>query len=181
LFINNPTKFLSMVSLSHRFQVMRGFELGNPDQFKSYGEQIFMSNRRIIDGFRDKYGIEANPRDLSEFLYTPHNGYTTNVKVYWQTGDQPHTETVELEAAETNQETSEVEFVLEKHLEDFLVRNWESTELGQKYELIEEEGDFVSQQYRTDVGYIDLLVRNKETKQFVVIELKKGQTSDDTV
>ncbi|HKC63209.1 MAG TPA: PDDEXK nuclease domain-containing protein, partial [Pyrinomonadaceae bacterium] len=91
------------------------------------------------------------------------------------------TETIEPEIAEANQEASEVEFVLEKHLEDFLVRNWEFTELGQKYELIEEDGDFVSQQYKTDVGYIDLLVKDKQTKQFVVIELKKGQTNDDTV
>ncbi|HEX8652093.1 MAG TPA: PDDEXK nuclease domain-containing protein [Pyrinomonadaceae bacterium] len=185
LFINNPAKFLSIVSLSHRFQVMRGFGLGDPDEFETYGEKIVLSNRRIIDGFRDKYGIEANPRDLSEFLYTPHSGYTTNVKIYWQKGGQPITEPAEVEFVEISEETSEaefaVEFAMEKHLEDFLVRNWESTELGEKYDLIEEGGDLVSQQYPTDVGKIDLLVKDKETKQFVVIELKKSQTSDVTV
>lgn len=62
-----------------------------------------------------------------------------------------------------------------------MVRNWESTELGKKYELIEQDGDLVSPQYRTEVGSIDLLVKDKDTKQYVVIELKKGQTSDDTV
>jgi restriction system protein len=80
-----------------------------------------------------------------------------------------------------SQEISEMEFVMENHLEDFLVKNWESTELGKKYDLIEQDGDVVSPQYRTDVGIIDLLVKDKETRQFVVIELKKGQTSDDTV
>jgi hypothetical protein len=184
LFINNPPKFLSMISLSHRFQVMREFDLGNPDEFKTYGEKIVFSNRRIIDGFRDKYGIKTNPRDLSEFLYTPHSSYTTNVKIYWQSGDEPIAETgePEYEAAggEAGEPESPVEFALEKHLEDFLIRNWENTDLGRKYELIEEDGKF-SQQYPTAVGRIDLLVRDKETRQYVVIELKKGHTSDVTV
>lgn len=181
LFVNDPTKFLSIVSLSHRFQIMRAFGLGNPDEFKTYGEQVILSNRRIIDGLRAKFGIEANPRDLSEFMYTPDNGYSTNLKIYWQPGDQLITEPAEAEAVETIQETNEVEFAMEKHLEDFLVRNWESTELGKRYELIEQDGDIVSSQYRTDVGFIDLLVRDKKTKRYVVIELKRGQTSDDTV
>lgn len=185
LFINSPTKFLSMVSLSHRSQVMRGFDLGDPNEFKTYGEQIVLSNRRIIDGFRNRYGIEVKPRDLSEFLYTPHSNYTTNVKVHWQSGEQFIAETIEAEDVETIQEAGEVEyaveFAMEKHLEDFLVRNWERTELGKKYDLIEQDGEFVSSQYRTDVGIIDLLVRDKETKRYVVIELKKGQTSDTTV
>jgi len=181
LFLNTPTKFLSMVSLSHRFQVMQAFELGNPDEFETYGEQIVLSNRRIANGFRDKYGIEANPRDLSEFLYTPLNGYTTNVKAYWPSGEQIIPQPVGEDGIKISQDVSEAEFAMENHLEDFLVKNWEHTELGRKYELIEEGGDLVSQQYRTDVGIIDLLVRDKETKQYVVIELKKGQTSDATV
>lgn len=180
LFVNDPTKFLSMVSLSHRFQVMRAFDLGDPDEFKTYGEQIVLSNQRIIDGFRNKYGIEANPRDLSEFMYTPHSGHTTNVTIYWQRDEPVIVETVDAEVVEISQDVSEAEFAMENHLEDFLVKNWEHTELGRKYELIEEDGNF-SQQYRTEVGNIDLLVRDKETKQYVVIELKKGQTSDATV
>lgn len=181
LFVNDPTKFVSIVSLSHRFQIMRAFELGDPDEFRTYGEQVILSNRRIIDGFRDKYRIEANPRDLSEFMYTPDNGHSTNLKIYWQPGDHLTTETAEAEAVEAIPEVGEVEFAMEKHLEDFLVRNWESTELGKRYELIEQDGDIVSPQFRTDVGFIDLLVRDKATRRYVVIELKRGQTSDDTV
>jgi hypothetical protein len=72
-------------------------------------------------------------------------------------------------------------FYLEKQLEDFLIQNWANTELGEKYDLIVEDGELVSQQYRTDIGPIDILVRDKLTGSHVVIELKKGQTSDDTV
>ena len=38
-----------------------------------------------------------------------------------------------------------------------------------------------SQQYRTDIGPIDILAKDKKTGSHVVIELKRNQTSDDTV
>ena len=72
-------------------------------------------------------------------------------------------------------------FYMEKQLEDFIIHNWDSTELGDKYDLIVEEGDMVSQQYKTDIGFIDILAKDKIDGSYVVIELKKNQTSDDTV
>ena len=72
-------------------------------------------------------------------------------------------------------------FYMEKQLEDFIIANWENTEFGKKYDLIEEEGRIISQQYSTSIGKIDILAKDKKTKSYVVIELKKNQTSDDTV
>ena len=72
-------------------------------------------------------------------------------------------------------------FYMEKQLEDFIIRNWDKTDFGQSLELIYEEGDPVSQQYRTAIGPIDILARDKSTGDYVVIELKRNQTSDDTV
>lgn len=72
-------------------------------------------------------------------------------------------------------------FYMEKQLEDFIIANWENTEFGKKYDLIEEEGRIISQQYPTSIGKIDILAKDKKTKSYVVIELKKNQTSDDTV
>lgn len=72
-------------------------------------------------------------------------------------------------------------FYIEKQLEDFIIHNWENTELGKKYDLIIEEGVLISQQYKTDIGSIDILVKDKNTSNYVVIELKRNQTSDDTV
>ena len=43
-----------------------------------------------------------------------------------------------------------------------------------------EEGELISQQFKTDIGPIDILAQDKETGNYVVIELKKNQTSDDT-
>ena len=72
-------------------------------------------------------------------------------------------------------------FYMEKQLEDFLIENWNHTELGREFDLIIEEGVLVSQQFKTEIGPIDILARDKKTGDYVVIELKKNQTSDDTV
>ncbi len=87
-------------------------------------------------------------------------------------------------SAEVRDEESEISqslFYMEKQLEDFIIHNWEQTELAERYELIYEEGELISQQYQTDIGRIDILARDKATQSHVVIELKKNQTSDDTV
>jgi restriction system protein len=73
------------------------------------------------------------------------------------------------------------EFVLEKHLEDFLVQNWKSTEIGKHYDIFEEDGQPVGQQYQSDTGPIDILAISKDKKEILVIELKKGRASDAVV
>jgi restriction system protein len=72
-------------------------------------------------------------------------------------------------------------FALEKHLEDFLVQNWNQTELGKKYDIYEEEGELVGQQYPSDTGPIDILAISKDKKELLVVELKKGRVSDSVV
>ncbi|HSC52119.1 MAG TPA: endonuclease NucS domain-containing protein [Phnomibacter sp.] len=73
------------------------------------------------------------------------------------------------------------EFALEKHLEDFLVKNWKHTELGKKYDIYEEDGELVGQQYPSDTGPIDILAISKDKKTILVVELKKGRVSDNVV
>jgi len=72
-------------------------------------------------------------------------------------------------------------FALEKHLEDFLVKNWKSTELGKHYNIYMEEGAPAGQQYPTDTGPIDILATSKNGKELLVVELKKGRASDVVV
>jgi len=69
-------------------------------------------------------------------------------------------------------------FVLEKHLEDFLVKNWYHTDLGKHYDIYEEDGELVGQQYPSDTGPIDILAISKNKKELLVVELKKGRVSD---
>lgn len=72
-------------------------------------------------------------------------------------------------------------FALEKHLEDFLVENWKQSELGRHYDIYEEEGELVGQQYPSDTGPIDILAISKDKKTLLVVELKKGRASDNVV
>jgi hypothetical protein len=89
--------------------------------------------------------------------------------------------TLEIEVKTEGSIVSSGLFYMEQQLEDFIIENWENTELGEKYDLIYEEGALKSQQYVTDIGRIDILAKDKVNGNYVVIELKKNQTSDDTV
>jgi hypothetical protein len=79
------------------------------------------------------------------------------------------------------QETVEPSFALEKHLEDFIVKNWNSTDLGKDYDIYEEDGEVVGKQYQTETGPLDILAISKDKKEFLVIELKKGRASDQVI
>ncbi len=72
-------------------------------------------------------------------------------------------------------------FMMEKHLESFLVENWGQTELGTRYNILELDGELVGQQYPTDTGPIDILAISKDRKRLLVVELKKGRASDAVV
>ena len=89
--------------------------------------------------------------------------------------------TLELEVGTEGSIVNSGLFYMEQQLEDFIIENWDNTELGNKYNLIYEEGVLKSQQYPTDIGRIDILATDKESGNYVVIELKRNQTSDDTV
>jgi len=70
--------------------------------------------------------------------------------------------------------------VLEKYLEEFLVKNFDMIFKG-SIRLFEDSGAYIGQQYQTGIGIIDILAVDSKTNDFVVIELKKGQTSDKVV
>lgn len=72
-------------------------------------------------------------------------------------------------------------FAMEKHLEDFLVANWAQTDLGKAYDIYEEDGEKVGQQYLTDTGPMDILAIKKDKTELLVVELKKGRASDVVV
>lgn len=74
-----------------------------------------------------------------------------------------------------------VAFAMEKHLEAFLVANWNQTVLSHDYAIYQEEGEPVGQQYATDAGAIDILAVSKDGKRLLVVELKRGRASDVVV
>jgi len=76
---------------------------------------------------------------------------------------------------------SPIAFALEKHLEEFLVKNWEKTDLGKHYDIYPEGGEMRGQQYDAGTGWIDILAISKDRQELLVIELKKGRASDAVV
>lgn len=74
-----------------------------------------------------------------------------------------------------------IAFAMEKHLEAFLVANWNQSVLSKDYSIYEEDGESVGQQYATDAGTIDILAISKDKKRLLVVELKRGRASDIVV
>jgi restriction system protein len=74
-----------------------------------------------------------------------------------------------------------VAFAMEKHLEDFLVANWNQTMLAAEYVIYQENGELVGQQFQTDAGIIDILAVSKDGTRLLVVELKRGRTTDVVV
>lgn len=91
------------------------------------------------------------------------------------TGTQPDVPIKEIEPEE------EMEFALEKYLEDFIVDNWDKINFGEQFTIFEDEdGNIGKQYYSGGIGYIDILAKDKNNN-FVVIELKKGRKNDEVV
>lgn len=75
---------------------------------------------------------------------------------------------------------SQSEFALETHLEEFIYRNWTRINWGAALELYTtDERD--GRQFPAGTWSIDFLAVDKESNDLVVIELKRGKTSDSTV
>ena len=72
-------------------------------------------------------------------------------------------------------------FLFERQLEDFLVSNWDRTPLSENYEIFEQNGQQCGQQFRTDIGPIDILGQRRDKSDFLVVELKRDRASDVVV
>jgi len=136
---------------------------GDSYNFKSYSVQL--ENSKI--NFYDENSKPCGSKDLENDLTAIINFYKKAVSL------------------EITQDDSKIEkkiFSLEEQLEDFIIENWDKTDFGKKYNLIyDEDGHLISQQYVTKIGKIDILAIDKKSKSYVVIELKKNQSNDDTV
>jgi len=151
---NNSIKIKNYLSNPPRY--------GDSYVFKSYKIEIQNNEITYSDDKNNSLDFKQINLDLSEII----NRYKKFVSIE-----------IKNESSPINQGL----FYMEKQLEDFIIENWSNTEFGEKYDLIYEDGELISQQYQTDIGKIDILAKDKLTKSYVVIELKKNQTSDDTI
>ena len=50
------------------------------------------------------------------------------------------------------------------HLEEFIIGNWDSLDLGREYDICEETIDGKRKKFRTDTGEIDIFAISKDKK-----------------
>ena len=118
---------------------------GDSFVFKAYSVEI--EGDKVVCKYFDTVNI-AGEEDLESDLRT--------ITEYYK-------KVVSMPSSSVAIEASQGLFYMEKQLEDFIIHNWGSTELGKKYDLIIEEGELLSQQFRTDIGPIDILAKDKKT------------------
>lgn len=157
-----PAEIMNSTSTVKAFFDKEVPRYGDSFVFKAYNIKI-QDNK--VD-YQSPEGQNISEHDLEADLKTILNYYK---------------KTVSIEIKKEDTVLSQGLFYMEKQLEDFIIYNWKNTEIGKRFDLIIEDGEIVSQQYRTEIGPIDILAKDKDTGDFVVIELKKNQTSDDTV
>jgi restriction system protein len=114
---------------------------------------------------------------------TGSGGTVSDISHYWQelevllgdTSPQPPIISTDPEIEDA------LAFAMEKHLEVFLVENWDKTILSKEFSIFEEDGEQTGPQYATDAGPIDILAISKNKKRLLVVELKRGRASDAVV
>ena len=175
-------------------KLILAYGLSETSEFSSSWPVEILENKTRIDDY-----IKSPPRYGDSFVFKSYNvEFGSNNKIIF-TNDEGNNlsndifekdikeivnyykKIVNLEIKNEESPVSQGLFYMEKQLEDFIISNWENTKFGAQYDLIHEDGELISQQYPTDIGKIDILAMDKKSKNFVVIELKKNQTSDDTV
>ncbi len=90
------------------------------------------------------------------------------------------TEPATSEASEGAEEDRSAFGVLEKQLEEIIVRNFD-TIFKRELEIYKDDDGNDGQQYPTEIGPIDILAVEPKSKSFVVIELKTGRSSDRVI
>ena len=78
-------------------------------------------------------------------------------------------------------DAAEASFALEVHLEEFMEANWSSIDFGRSLRIWADEEGNRGRQYVTDVGVIDFLCEDETANELVVVELKRGKSSDRAV
>ena len=146
----------------------------------TFGDKYEVVNRVLLD-IAKKLDIDLWTLDMLWWrvsnTHTP-KGLASTENILRESGDK-ETEIESIEEAATDRESV---FALEKHLHEFLVDNWSVTELSNEWNLLEEDGDIIgSHYYAEEVGEIDLVAKHNREDKWLVIELKRNQTSDSTV
>lgn len=160
------------------------FNLDTSDKEKySHRKEVYKTDYGVL---LDEINIWDDPKSVKELV--PKLKFIEN-KEYWysyfQGGVRSITEEdygiiIGKEEIIPEDIESQTEFALETHLEEFIYKNWSNINWGSNLELYKiEEQD--GRQFPAGTWSIDFLAIDKDKNDLVVIELKRGKTSDSTV
>ena len=167
------------------------FKLDN-NQKKQYGhgKQFYTSDYGVL---LDEIDIWSSPKSVEELI--PKLGFIENKEFwgsYFQGGvRQVREEDYEVIMGERQRSLveqittapdveSQTEFALEVHLEEFIYQNWDNINWDARLQLYKAD-DQNGRQFPAGTWSIDFLALDKDSNDLVVIELKRGKTSDSTV
>lgn len=144
--------------------------------FYAPGKNPFLDHPNFLEvAWQDK----PHEKVFSTSIFTQHTIRTVPEEFFHKLleGSVP-----ELSTSETSDEVEkdDIAFVLEKYLEDFIVSNFDVI-FKKELVLYKDAEGKSGQQYPTEIGPIDILAVEPKSKSFVVIELKKGRSSDQVV
>lgn len=160
------------------------FNLDTSDKEKySHRKEVYKTDYGVL---LDEIDIWDDPKSVKELV--PKLKFIEN-KEYWysyfQGGVRSITEEdcgiiIGKEEIIPEDIESQTEFALETHLEEFIYKNWSNINWGSNLELYKiEEQD--GRQFPAGTWSIDFLAIDKDKNDLVVIELKRGKTSDSIV
>ena len=179
----NPTKsFVASAALkSSSFQLSpeqkRQYSHGRELFTTDYG--IFLEDTRL---FQSPVPAEQLVESLSfienkEYWYSYFQGGTREIfENDYLTIIGVHPTSLIEQIRTTDDLQSESQFSLEAHLEEFMYQNWGQIDFGEKLSLYSDE-EQNGRQYPAETWSIDFLCLDAKG-DFVVIELKRGKTSD---
>lgn len=147
--------------------------------------RIYIKDREEIQSIK-KLITKGLSFDDSESHWMAQDVIYVTARVLAEERSEQRTETV-VDIQENDEEASSIEDVisteendtgfmpLEKHLEEYIMKNWDIVDFGEKLSLYREDDGTPGQQYMTDVGIIDILAKDAQGN-FVVIELKRAES-----
>ena len=164
------------------------FSLSPSDQNKlSHGSEFFTADYGVWLEAIDTWSNTRRVADLAaslDFIENPAQWWTYLQGGIRQVSEADYSRIVsgspQSDAPQSDVTAAHSLFALEAHLEEFIDHNWSKIGWGTDLKLYQ-EGEQSGRQYPAGTWSIDFLAVDKKSNDLVVIELKRGQTSDATV
>jgi len=154
----------------------RTFRIGTITGPYHHAKDQPLPHRRPVEWFDVEIPKDQLTEDLQKTLSTPRTwshlkGYPEDIQKSYEEQLHGFISGQPISHGATERVEESVSFIMEKYLEDFLVKNWDKTVLAQDWELVDS-------QVQTETGPLDILAKSKDGTTMLVVELKLRRASD---